>query len=354
MFNFKPNIFKQEIGIDLGTSNTVIFAKSKGIVVDEPSVVAVKKVNRKGEKEIIAFGHNAKKMIGRTPVGITTYRPLSYGVIADFDMTKAMMEHYMNEAAKSGVFSHPSVAVCVPANVTEVEKRAVVEVTLAAGAREAFVVEEPIAAARGIDLPIDDAQGCMIVSMGGGNCEVAVLSLGGIVTNQSVRVAGESIDDAIVTMMRQKYMLAIGDITAEEVKMAVGAVVPLEQELKIDVKGLGLTSGLPEVVQVTSTEVRETMEPIIAQIGDAIRATLEITPPELVRDIVDQGIVLSGGLSQLRGINIRFADALNVPVHIAEEPRYAVAKGLGKILELPRSKNISNVPVGSNVNSGKE
>lgn len=346
MFSFRPNLFNHEIGIDIGTVNTVIYVKSKGVVINEPSVIAVRNLGRKGQKEIIAFGAAAKKMVGRTPQGITTVRPLSHGVIADFEMTQHMIRHYMSQAtASSGLFSHPRVAVCVPASVTEVEKRAVVEVTLAAGAKEAFVVEEPLAAAVGIGLPIDEAQGNMVVNMGGGTCEVAVLSLGGIVINQSVRVAGDALDEAIISMLRQNYTLAIGESTAEEIKIAIGSVIPLEQELKMDVKGRDLVDGLPKVVSICSEEVREAIEPIVTQIEETIRSTIELTPPELVRDIVDQGIVLSGGTANLRGLNIRFADALNVPIHIAEQPVYSVALGLGKILEMPQDKNRLSITV---------
>ena len=346
MFSFRPNLFNHEIGIDIGTVNTVIYVKSKGVVINEPSVIAVRNLGRKGQKEIIAFGAAAKKMVGRTPQGITTVRPLSHGVIADFEMTQHMIRHYMSQAtASSGLFSHPRVAVCVPASVTEVEKRAVGEVTLAAGAKEAFVVEEPLAAAVGIGLPIDEAQGNMVVNMGGGTCEVAVLSLGGIVINQSVRVAGDALDEAIISMLRQNYTLAIGESTAEEIKIAIGSVIPLEQELKMDVKGRDLVDGLPKVVSICSEEVREAIEPIVTQIEETIRLTIERTPPELVRDIVDQGIVLSGGTANLRGLNIRFADALNVPIHIAEQPVYSVALGLGKILEMPQDKNRLSITV---------
>ena len=346
MFSFRPNLFNHEIGIDIGTVNTVIYVKSKGVVINEPSVIAVRNLGRKGQKEIIAFGAAAKKMVGRTPQGITTVRPLSHGVIADFEMTQHMIRHYMSQAtASSGLFSHPRVAVCVPASVTEVEKRAVVEVTLAAGAKEAFVVEEPLAAAVGIGLPIDEAQGNIVVNMGGGTCEVAVLSLGGIVINQSVRVAGDALDEAIISMLRQNYTLAIGESTAEEIKIAIGSVIPLEQELKMDVKGRDLVDGLPKVVSICSEEVREAIEPIVTQIEETIRSTIECTPPELVRDIVDQGIVLSGGTANLRGLNIGFADALNVPIHIAEQPVYSVALGLGKILEMPQDKNRLSITV---------
>ncbi len=346
MFNFKPNFFNHEIGIDIGTVNTVIYVKSKGVVINEPSVIAVRNLGRKGNKEIIAFGSDAKKMIGRTPVGVSTIRPLSHGVIADFEMTEHMIRHYMKSAiGPNGMFSYPRVAVCVPASVTEVEKRAVVEVTLAAGAKEAFVVEEPFAAAVGIGLPIYEPQGSMVVNMGGGTCEVAVLSLGGIVLNHAARVAGNSLDENIIAMMRQNYTLAIGESTAEEIKIAVGSAMPIDQELKIDVKGRDLVDGLPKVVRITSTDVREAIEPVVAQIEDTIRSALEQTPPELVRDIVDQGFVLTGGTSQLRGLNLRFADALNVPVHVAEQPLFSVAMGLGKILEAPEEKRKVSITI---------
>lgn len=346
MFNFRPNFFNHEVGIDLGTVNTVIYVKSKGIVINEPSVVAVRNLGRKGKKEIIAFGSDAKKMIGKTPVDIETVRPLSHGVIADFDMTEHMIRHYMKEGTGGGrMLSHPRVAVCVPACVTEVEKRAVVEVTLAAGAKEAFVVEEPLAAAVGIGMPINDPQGNMVVNMGGGTCEVAVLSLGGVVINDAIRVAGNSFDEAIIAMMRQNYTLAIGESTAEDIKISIGSAIPMEQELRMDVKGRDLVDGLPKVISLSSVEVRATIEPLVMQIEETIRSALEHTPPELVKDIVDQGIVLSGGSAQLRGLNVRFADALGVPVHIAEQPLFAVATGLGKYLENPGTKQKVSISI---------
>lgn len=346
MFNFKPNLFNHEVGIDLGTVNTVIYVKSKGVVINEPSVLAVRHLGRKGRKEIIAFGHDAKRMIGRTPAGINTVRPLSHGVIADFELTEHMIRHYMSLATNSGRFrSYPRVAVCVPACVTEVEKRAVVEVTLAAGAKEAFVVEEPLAAAVGIGMPINEPQGNMIVNLGGGTSEVAILSLGGLVINRAIRTAGDSIDEAIVALMRQNYTLAIGESTAEEVKISIGSALPMEQELSVDVKGRDLVDGLPKVVRLTSVEVREAIEPVIVQVEETIRSTIEHTPPELVKDIVDQGILLSGGTAQLRGLNLRFADVLNVPVHMAEQPLFSVALGLGKILEAPADKKKVSITI---------
>lgn len=346
MFNFRPNLFNQEIGIDLGTVNTVIYAKSKGVVINEPSVLAVRNLGRKGRKEIIAFGLEAKRMIGKTPIGITTIRPLSHGVIADFELTEHMIRHYMGLATNSGRFlSHPRVAVCVPACVTEVEKRAVVEVTLAAGAKEAFVVEEPLAAAVGIGMPINEPQGNMVVNLGGGTSEVAVLSLGGLVINRAIRTAGDSIDESIVAMMRQNYTLAIGESTSEEIKINIGSALPMEQELSMDVKGRDLVDGLPKVVRLTSVEVREAIEPIVMQVEDTIRSALEHTPPELVKDIVDQGIVLTGGTALLRGLNLRFADTLNVPVHVAEQPLFSVALGLGRILETPADKKRVSIAI---------
>jgi rod shape-determining protein MreB len=334
MFKFLSGLFSRDIGIDLGSANTVVYVKGRGITIDEPSVLAVRKIGVKGKKEVIAFGNPAKKMIGKTPQGIVTVRPMKHGVIADFDMTEQMVGHYMGEANQGRrMMAHPRVAICVPAGVTEVEKRAVVDATLGAGAREAFVVEEPLAAALGTGLPINEARGNMVVDIGGGTSEVAVLSLGGVVLSNSLRAAGDDIDNAIISMMRQNYTLSIGESTAEEVKCQIGSVIPMEEELEMEVKGRDLMDGLPKVVNVTSNEVREAIEPIICRIEDMLRYAVEQTPPELVKDIVDQGFVLTGGSAQLRGLNVRFSDAINVPVHTAEAPLYSVALGLGKLLE---------------------
>jgi rod shape-determining protein MreB len=334
MFKFLSGLFSRDIGIDLGSANTVVYVKGRGITIDEPSVLAVRKIGIKGKKEVIAFGNPAKKMIGKTPQGIETIRPMQHGVIADFDMTEQMVGHYMTEANQGRrMMAHPRVAICIPAGVTEVEKRAVVDATLGAGAREAFVVEEPLAAALGTGLPINEPRGNMVVDIGGGTSEVAVLSLGGVVLSNSLRAAGDDIDAAIISMMRQNYTLSIGESTAEEVKCMIGSVIPLDEELEMEVKGRDLMDGLPKVVNVTSNEVREAIETIILRIEDMLRYAVEQTPPELVKDIVDQGFVLTGGSSQLRGLNIRFSDAINVPVHMAEAPLYSVALGLGKLLE---------------------
>ena len=334
MFKSLSGLFSRDIGIDLGSANTVVYVKGRGITLDEPSVLAVRKTGRSGRKEVIAFGVEAKRMVGKTPIGVETIRPLQHGVIADFDMTEQMIEHYMTGASQGRkLMNHPRVAICIPACVTEVEKRAVVDATLGAGAREAYVVEEPLAAAFGTGLPIDEPRGNMIVDIGGGTSEVAVLSLGGVVISDSLRAAGDDIDAAIIAMMRQNYTLSIGETTAEEIKIAIGSVIELNQELSMEVKGRDLLEGLPKVVMVTSTEVRLAIEPIIVRIEEMLRFALEQTPPELVKDIVDQGLILTGGSSQLRGLNIRFSDAMNVPVHLAEQPLYSVALGLGKMIE---------------------
>lgn len=326
--------FSRDVGIDLGTANVVVYVEHKGVVLNEPSVLATRKTGRKGQKEILAIGMEAKRMIGKTPAGVETVRPLQHGVIADFEMTERLIQHVMVRANQGRrLFAHPRVVVCVPACVTEVEKRAVVDATLGAGAREAFVVEEPLAAALGTGLPIHEPRGNMIVDIGGGTSEVAVLSLGGIVISHSLRVAGDEMDNALIAMMRQNYTLSIGETTAEEIKFALGSAAPLEQELEMEVKGRDLMDGLPKVVRVSSVEVREALSPIIERIEDMLRMALEKTPPELVKDIVDQGLVLTGGGANLRGLNLRLADALNVPVHLAEQPLFSVALGLGKMLQ---------------------
>lgn len=335
-FKFLSGLFSRDIGIDLGSANTVVYVKGRGITIDEPSVIAVRTTLPKNRKEAIAFGESAKAMIGKTPKTIQTIRPMAHGVISDFEMTEQMISHYMAEANRGRrVMAHPRVAICVPACVTEVEKRAVVDATFGAGAREAFVVDEPVAAAIGVGLPIGEPGGNMIVDIGGGTSEVAILSMNDIVTSSSLRAAGDDIDSAIVSMMRQRHSLSIGDSTAEEVKFMIGSVIPLERELEMEVKGRDLIDGLPKDVRITSQEVREAIEPIILQIEDTMRFAIEQTPPELVRDIVDRGLVLTGGSSQLRGLTKRFSDLMHVPVMMAENPLHSVAMGLGRILETP-------------------
>jgi rod shape-determining protein MreB len=333
VFKRLSGIFGHDVGLDLGTSNVVVYVKGKGIFIDEPSVVSYRQ-GSKGKREVIAIGRRAKSMMGKTPAGIETIRPLQHGVIADFEATEAMIWHFIRTANGGRRFlAHPKVVACVPACGTEVERRAVVDAALAAGAREAYVVEEPVAAAIGAGLPINEPRGNMVVDIGGGTSEVAVLSLGGIVVSDSVRIAGDDIDEAIVNLLRQEKKLYIGNITAEEIKVQIGSAYPLDEELEMEVKGRDLTNGLPRAVKITSGEVRESLEPILLRIEEKIRETLERTQPELARDIVEHGIVLSGGGSLLRELPRRLSASLEIPVILAEQPLYSVAIGLGRILE---------------------
>jgi rod shape-determining protein MreB len=350
LFRLFSGFFGSDIGIDLGTVNVVVYVKGKGIVINEPSVIAVRKSVRGGRKEILAVGSQAKAMVGKTPAGIETVKPMREGVISDFDMTEAMISHFVRLADdRRGFFSRPRVVVSVPACVTEVERRAVVDATLSAGAREAYVVEEPLAAALGASLPIHEPRGNMVVDIGGGTCEVAVLSMGGIVVSKSIRGAGDEIDSAIVNMMRLNHKLAIGEATAEQIKWDLGSVIPLGEELRMEVKGRDLTDGLPRSVTLSSVQVREAIEPIVEKIEDTIRETLEETPPELVKDIYEQGLVLAGGGALLRGLSQRLSQTLNVPVFVADDPLIAVSYGLAKVLKDLDSKRpiLSTVERGS-------
>ncbi len=334
MFRLFSGFFGSDIGIDLGTVNVVVYVKGKGIVINEPSVIAIRKATRGSRKEILAVGRQAKAMVGKTPGGIETVKPLREGVISDFDMTEAMISHFVRQADdRRGFFSRPRVVISVPACVTEVERRAVVDATLSAGAREAYVIEEPLAAALGAALPIQEPRGNMVVDIGGGTCEVAVLSMGGIVVSRSIRGAGDEIDNTIVNLLRVSHKLAIGEATAEQIKCDLGSVTPLDEELRMEVKGRDLTTGLPRSISLTSEQVREAIDPIVRKIEDMIRETLEETPPELVKDIYEQGLVLAGGGALLRGLAERLSRELNVPVFVAEEPLLAVSHGLAKVLE---------------------
>ncbi|HCL79513.1 MAG TPA: rod shape-determining protein [Synergistaceae bacterium] len=334
MFRFFSGVFGGDVGIDLGTANIVVYVKGKGVVLSEPSSVAIRKKPKGGMTEVIAVGSDAKAMAGKTPVGVSTISPLQDGVIANFDMTEELIRYCLTRAGgTSGPLSRPRVVISVPAQVTEVERKAVIDATLGAGAREAYVVEEPIAAALGVGLPIQEPRGSMILDIGGGTSEVAVLSLGGIVVTNSLRTAGNDMDSAIVAMLRQRYALLIGETTAEDVKITIGSALPLEKELEMSVKGRDLADGLPKSDVVSSVEVREALEPIVLKIEDMVKVALEQTPPELAKDIVDQGIILSGGVSLLRGLADRLSRALSTPVIVAEEPMNAVARGVGNILE---------------------
>jgi rod shape-determining protein MreB len=322
--------FYRDLGIDLGTANTLVHLRGKGIVVNEPSVVAVQKDTGK----ILAVGNEAKEMIGRTPGNIVAIRPLKDGVIADFYTTQVMLKYFMEKAYKKSFLGlRPRVVICVPSGVTEVERRAVEESAYKAGAKEVYIMEEPMAAAIGAGLPVDEPSGSMVVDIGGGTSEVAVISLGGIVTSKSLRIAGDEFDEAISNYIKKEYNLMIGDRTAEEIKINIGSAYPLEKEEWYEIKGRDLITGLPKTIKVSSTEIRDALKEPVMAIVDAIKQTLEKTPPELAADIMERGIMLTGGGALLKGLDKLISKETGLPVHIAERPLDCVALGAGKALE---------------------
>jgi len=324
-------LFSLDVGIDLGTANTIVYVRRKGIVINEPSVVALEVKSQR----VLAIGAEAKAMVGRTPGNIVAIRPLRDGVISDFDVTEKMLHYFIHKVHERMVMRvpRPRVVVGIPSGVTEVEKRAVYDATTSAGAREVFLVEQPIAAAIGAGLPITESTGSMIVDIGGGTTEVAVISLGGIVVSRSLRVAGDEMNEAIINYARQKYNLLIGERTAEQAKIDAGSAYPLEQELTVTLRGRNLITGLPEAVDVSSVELREALSGPVSVISETVRDVLDETPPELVSDLMQHGIVLSGGSSQLRNLGQRIAEDTKMEVRGAEDPMTCVAKGAGKILE---------------------
>ncbi len=324
-------LFSQDIGIDLGTANTLVFVKGKGIVIREPSVVAVDV--RTNPKKVVAVGTQAKEMIGRTPGSITAMRPLKDGVIADFDVTAEMLKKFIGRAISSSPFNKARVMICIPSGVTEVERRAVHDAARSAGAKYVSLIEEPMAAAIGAGLPVSEATGSMVVDIGGGTAEVAVISLGDIVTSRSARVAGDNFDSSIIAYIKKKYNLLIGERTAEDIKIKIGSAHPYEGEGVMEVKGRNLLDGLPKNITVSSEEIREALSDPVNQILDAIRATLEKTPPELAADIIDHGIMLTGGGALLRGLDKLISQETKMPVHIAENPLDCVVDGTGICLE---------------------
>ena len=321
--------FTNDISIDLGTANTLIYVKGRGIVLNEPSVAAVDKNTGK----IIAVGAEAKSMLGRTPGEIEAIRPLKDGVIADFETTEALLRELIGKVMKRRFLVRPRIMVCVPSGITEVEKQAVKESATQAGAREVYLLEEPMAAAIGVGLPVQESSGNMIVDIGGGTTEVAVLSLSGIVYSRSVRVAGDELDEAIIIYLRRAYNLVVGERTAEEVKIRIGSAAPLKKELSMEVKGRDIIAGLPKTVKITSQEIRDAMQKPLELICEAVRVALERCPPELSADLVDRGIVLAGGGALLRGIDDMLTEETGLPVHVAEDPLSAVAEGAGKVLD---------------------
>ncbi|MGD0979988.1 MAG: rod shape-determining protein [Solirubrobacteraceae bacterium] len=328
LFSHMTGLGGRDLAVDLGTANTLVYMRGRGIVLSEPSVVAID--SRTGE--VHAVGIEAKRMLGRTPGTITAIRPLKDGVIADFDVTEEMLRHFIQKVHQSR-FAHPRVVVCVPSGVTGVEKRAVEEACLSAGAREAYLIEEPMAAAIGAGLPVGEPTGSMIVDIGGGTSEVAVISLGGIVVSESIRVAGDELDNAIINYAKREYKVLIGQQTAEELKLEIGSAYPLPEELQAEIRGRDIVTGLPKTVVLTSEEIRLALDEPLQQIIGAVKVTLDRTPPELASDIMDRGMMLAGGGSLLHGLDARMRDETNMPTHIAESPLTCVAVGSGRSLE---------------------
>ena len=329
MFNYILGLFSNDMGIDLGTANTLVYVKGQGIVLREPSVVAIDRTTR----EVLAFGAEAKRMLGKTPANIQAVRPLRNGVIADFEVTQAMIKYFIRKVHNRRSLLHPRIVIGIPSGITEVEKRAVREAAEQAGARQTELLEEPMAAAIGADLPISEPHGNMIVDIGGGTTEVAVISLSGMVVSKSIDVAGDEMDEAVMQYFRRKYNLVIGESTAEQVKIKVGSVFPLPEEESMEVKGRDQVTGLPRTITVTSEEIRQALSEPVKLIVDTVKEALEETPPELSADLVDRGIMMAGGGALLRGFPDLLAQETDLPVHVAADPLTAVTIGCGRYLE---------------------
>ncbi len=325
-------LFGRDIAVDLGTANTLVYSRGRGIMLNEPSVVAINTKNG----AILAVGAEAKRMIGRTPGHIVAIRPLKDGVIADFDVTEKMLRYFIMKVTRRRYFtflSKPRVVVCVPSGITGVEQRAVEEASIQAGARSAYIIEEPMAAAIGSGLPVHEPAGNMVVDIGGGTTEVAVISLGGIVTSASIRIGGDELDEAIVTYVKKEYSLMLGDRTAEEIKLAVGSAYPLPEDSHAEIRGRDLVTGLPKTILVGSEEIRRAIEEPVNSIVDAVKNTLDRTPPELASDIMDKGIVITGGGALLHGLDERLKHETGMPIHVSDAPLDSVVMGSGKCLE---------------------
>ena len=329
MFSWLNNLFSNDIAIDLGTANTLVYIKGKGIVLDQPSVVAIDKATRK----VYAVGSEAKAMIGKTPDNIEAIRPLKDGVIADFEVTEYMLREFIRLAQKKRHFVAPRIVICVPSGITEVEKRAVRDSAKHAGAREVFLVAEPIAAAIGVGLPVDQPSGNMIIDIGGGTTEIAVIALNGIVCDTSIRVGGDERDEAIVGYIKKNHNMLIGDQTSEHIKKAIGSAFKLENEEEMEVKGLDQVSGIPKILKVSTLEIREALQEPIQAIVAALKEALENTPPELAADIKDRGIVMTGGGAMLRGLPELLREHTDLPINLMDDPLFCVVLGTGKILD---------------------
>ncbi|MEK7775324.1 MAG: rod shape-determining protein [Candidatus Zixiibacteriota bacterium] len=323
------DFFSSDIGMDLGTANTLVYVRGQGIILNEPSVVAIEKSTGK----VLAVGSAAKEMTGRTPGGIAAIRPLKDGVIADFEMSEKLISDFIRRVIKHKFLMKPRMVISVPSGITEVEKRAVRDSAENAGAREVYLIQEPMAAAIGVGLPVDQPSGCMIIDIGGGTSEIAVIALNGIVNDTSIRVAGDELNEAIVMYLKKNYNLLIGELTAEDIKIKIGSAFPLEKELSMDIKGRDLVAGVPKSLKLSSVQVREALSETLDRIVEAVRQALERTPPELASDILERGIVLTGGGALLRGLDKRLRHETNLPVNVAEDPLTCVARGAGKVLE---------------------
>ncbi|EPU9764799.1 rod shape-determining protein [Campylobacter jejuni] len=325
--------FSSDMGIDLGTANTLVLVKDKGIVINEPSVVAVERERYGSKAKILAVGKEAKDMVGKTPGNIEAIRPMKDGVIADFDMTEKMIRYFIEKTHRRKSFLRPRIIISVPYGLTQVERKAVRESALSAGAREVFLIEEPMAAAIGASLPIQEPKGNLVVDIGGGTTEIGVISLGGLVISKSIRTAGDKLDMSIVNYVKEKYNLIIGERTGEEIKITIGSAIQLPKELSMVVKGRDQVSGLLSRIELTSEDVKEAMREYLKEIADALKMVLEMMPPDLASDIVENGVVLTGGGALIRGFDKYLSEIVRLPVYIADEPLLAVAKGTGKALE---------------------
>jgi rod shape-determining protein MreB len=345
LINYICGLFSNDMGIDLGTASTLVYVKGEGVVLCEPSVVAIER----GTSHVLAVGDEAKRMLGRTPGNIIAIRPMKDGVIADFEITEAMLRYFIKKVHHRRVLVRPRIVIAIPSGITEVEKRAVKDSAERAGAREVFLIEEPIAAAIGVGLPIQEPVGNMIIDIGGGTTEIAVISLAGTVFSRSIRIGGDEMDEAIIEYLKKTYNLMVGERTAEDIKMKIGSAYPLEEEMSIEVRGRDLVAGLPKTITITSEEIREALQEPIRAILESAKISLERTPPELAADLIEHGIVMAGGGSLLKGLDRLISEETGLPVHIAEDPLTAVANGTGKVLDEIRYLKKVTVPVKSEI-----
>jgi rod shape-determining protein MreB len=346
-FDYLAGLFSNDMGIDLGTATTLVYVKGEGVVLCEPSVVAIEK----STTHVLAVGDEAKRMLGRTPGNIVAIRPMKDGVIADFEITEAMLRYFIKRVHHRRVLVRPRIVIAIPSGITEVEKRAVRDSAERAGAREVFLIEEPVAAAIGVGLPIQEPIGNMIIDIGGGTTEIAVISLAGIVFSRSIRIGGDEMDETIIEYLKKTYNLMVGVRTAEDIKIRIGSAYPLEEELSLEVKGRDLVIGLPKAITITSQEIRDALKEPLDAIIETVKVSLERTPPELAADLIEHGIIMAGGGSQLKGLDMLISEATGLPVHVTDEPLTAVAQGTGKVLSEIRYLKRVTVPIKSEMHS---